>query len=87
MDQLAQKKALMDAPWMTCECGGISFTQIIMIKRISKLMTGGAHDSVMEIPMFKCEDCNKMPEFSTKPFDTSEYPIPAEMKAVKPLIG
>ena len=86
MDKVSQQKAIMDAPWMECECGGVSFTQVIMIKRISKLLTGAAQDTVMEVPMFKCESCGKMPEFSTKPFDTSDNPIPDNLKAVKLLI-
>lgn len=81
MDQVRQQKAIMDAPWMECECGGITFTQLIMVKRISKLLSGAAQDSILEVPMMKCDSCGKIPEFMHKPWGD----IPEEYKA-KPSI-
>lgn len=71
----------MDAPWMKCECGGITFTQLIMVKRISKLLSGAAQDSILEVPMMKCDSCNKIPQFMYKPWAD----MPEEYKA-KPSI-
>jgi len=73
-----QQKAIMDSPWMECECGGVTFTQLIMVKRISKLLSGEARDSILEVPMMKCDSCGKIPEFIHKPWAD----IPSELKAV-----
>lgn len=77
MDPQQQKKAIIDAPWMKCECGGITFVQLVMVKRISKLFTGSTQDQVIEVPMMKCDSCGKLPGFMTKPFSD----IPDDMKA------
>ena len=81
MDQATQQKAIMDSPWMECECGGITFTQLIMVKRISGLLNGTGKDQVLEVPMMQCNSCNKIPNFMHKPWKD----MPEDMKA-KPSI-
>ena len=66
------KFGIADAAWMGCDCGGLMFTQLIMIKRISRLQTGEAQDKIMEIPMLQCTTCGKVPTFMHQPF--SDFP-------------
>ena len=82
MNPAQQQQAIMDAPWMKCECGNTTFTQLIMVKRISKLLSGAEQDSILEVPMMKCDGCGKIPEFMHKPWAD----MPEDLKAVKPLI-
>jgi hypothetical protein len=85
MEQAEQQKAIMDSPWMKCECGSIMFSEVVLIKRLSAELTGEPRDTVMNVPQYKCDECGKLPEFGTKHFDNSDFPIPDELKA-KPLI-
>jgi len=77
MEQAQQQKAIMDSPWMKCECGGMTFTQLIMVKRISGLLNGTGKDQVLEIPMMECNTCKKIPSFMHKMWPD----MPDKMKA------
>ena len=76
---MENKINVQDAPWMECECGSFMFTQIIGMKRLSKLLTGEPNDTVVEIPMLKCDSCGKIPAFVHKQIPN----FPEELKAVK----
>jgi hypothetical protein len=55
--------SLKDAEDIKCEsCGGIIFEEKLMIKRISKLLTGGDRDSISPIPVIVCAKCNHVNE-------------------------
>lgn len=54
---------LADAPYLECEnCGSNVFHERIMIKKISKFMTGGAQDSIVPLPVIACASCNHINE-------------------------
>ena len=48
---------------MTCtECDGIYFKQVMSINKVSKFLTGGDKDTIIPIPVFRCDDCGSVPE-------------------------
>ena len=54
---------LADAPYIECEaCGSTQFVEQMMIKRISKFLTGGAQDSITPVPVIACAICNNVNE-------------------------
>lgn len=54
---------LADAPYIECEeCGSTQFVEQMMIKRISKFLTGGSQDSITPVPVIACAKCNNVNE-------------------------
>jgi len=54
---------LAEAPYIECEaCGSTQFVEQMMIKRISKFLTGGAQDSITPVPVIACAICNNVNE-------------------------
>jgi len=54
---------LADAPYIECEeCGGKVFEEKMMIKKISKFLTGSDHDSITPIPVISCTKCGHVNE-------------------------
>jgi predicted nucleic acid-binding Zn ribbon protein len=54
---------LSDAPYLECEeCGGKVFEERMMIKKISRFMTGGDQDSIVPIPVISCAKCGHVNE-------------------------
>ena len=50
---------LKDSEELRCEgCEGNIFEEKLMIRKISKFMTGQAQDSIMPIPVIACANCN-----------------------------
>ena len=48
---------------MTCtECDGIYFKQVMSINKVSKFLTGGDKDTIIPIPVFRCDDCGSVPD-------------------------
>jgi hypothetical protein len=57
------QKHLADAPYIECEkCGGTQFVERMMIKRISKFLTGGTQDSITPVPIVACAKCDNINE-------------------------
>lgn len=54
---------LSECPWMYCDCGGTIFTEKMMYKKVSKILTAGPEDQQVPIPVLICHDCNKVPSF------------------------
>lgn len=44
------------------ECNGMYFRQVMAINKVSKLMTGADKDTMIPIPVFRCDDCGCVPE-------------------------
>ena len=59
MNQLPANFNLNDARDMDCDCGGKIFLPGYRFKKISRLLTGGAKDSVMPIELYVCASCGK----------------------------
>jgi len=54
---------LADAPYIECEaCKGQVFEERMMIKRVSKFMTGGAQDSIVPLQIIACSACGHVNE-------------------------
>lgn len=77
--QQGVKLSLKDHPWISCECGGKKFTNGLMFKRVSSIISPTGKEEVIPVEVFTCDTCGKLPEFVT-----SKIPgIPEELKAVK----
>ena len=50
---------LNDARDMDCECGNKTFMPGYRFKKLSKIMTGQAQDSIIPIEMYLCTQCGK----------------------------
>ena len=44
------------------ECDGLYFRQVMAINKVSKFLTGGDKDTMVPIPVFRCDDCGAIPE-------------------------
>ena len=54
---------LKDAETIVCEeCGSEVFEEKMMIKKISKLLTGSDRDSITPIPVIACAKCGHVNE-------------------------
>ena len=48
---------------ITCkECSGMYFRQVMAINKVSKFLTGQDKDTMVPIPVFRCDDCGAIPE-------------------------
>jgi hypothetical protein len=55
---------LSEAPYITCdECGHDVFEEKMMIKKVSKFITGAPQDSIVPIPVIACAKCGHVNEF------------------------
>lgn len=41
-------------------CTGILFTQVVLLRKFSKLLTGAPQDSIHMIPVLRCDDCGEV---------------------------
>jgi DNA-directed RNA polymerase subunit RPC12/RpoP len=54
---------LSEMPYLECEeCNSTLFEEKIMIKKVSKFMTGGAQDSIVPLPVIACAKCGHINE-------------------------
>ena len=54
---------LEDAPYIECEaCQHTVFEEKMMIKKVSKFLTGGAQDSIVPIQVIACAKCGNVNE-------------------------
>lgn len=54
---------LSDVPYLECEeCQHQFFEEKMMIKKVSKFMTGGAQDSIVPLPVIACAKCGHVNE-------------------------
>ena len=52
------KVDVMSQPNIKCSnCEGIYFEQVVMFKKVSKLLTGAPIDQIAPIEIFRCCDC------------------------------
>jgi hypothetical protein len=57
--QLPVNFKLTDARDMNCECGNNMFMQGYRFKKVSRLLTGGAKDTVLPVEVYICTQCSK----------------------------
>lgn len=54
---------LSEVPYLECdECQSTLFEEKIMIKKVSKFMTGGQQDSIVPLPVIACAQCGHVNE-------------------------
>lgn len=54
---------LSEVPYIECEeCAGKVFEEKIMIKKVSRFMTGSDQDSIVPIPVISCSKCGHVNE-------------------------
>jgi len=57
------KVDLREQPSVKCEkCESLFFEEVTMIKKVSKLLTGSAEDTIVPFPTYRCDDCNHVNE-------------------------
>ncbi len=44
------------------KCESLWFEEVTMIKKVSKLLTGGTEDTIVPFPTYRCADCKHMNE-------------------------
>lgn len=47
---------------IVCECGGDLFKEAHRFRKVSKLLTGAAKDTVVPLPVVVCVSCGKVNE-------------------------
>jgi hypothetical protein len=58
MDNLTPRIDLKEQPTTTCEnCGSKFFKEVVLIKKVSKLLTGSLEDTLVPFPTYRCDDC------------------------------
>lgn len=69
-------------PFMSCDCGedNIIFEERVVLKRVSKLLTGEPEDRKIPLGVLICSACGKVPKFSWEKID-GKYEFPEELKA------
>jgi len=54
---------LKQQPSLKCEeCGSFRFKEIVLIKKVSKLLTGTSEDTIVPFPTYVCDECGHMNE-------------------------
>jgi hypothetical protein len=54
---------LREQPTLKCEnCESEIFKEVVLIKKVSKLMTGSSEDTIVPFPTYVCALCNHMNE-------------------------
>lgn len=62
-DQVKLNISLDKTTSIVCdECGNETFTQVLLLRKASKFLTGTAQDALMPIPTFACAKCNHVNE-------------------------
>ena len=74
MSDLTPKVNLRDSETIKCEkCVSIYFREVIYIKKVSKLLTGSAEDTIVPFPIYKCDLCGHINK-GFNPFNEAETP-------------
>jgi predicted nucleic acid-binding Zn ribbon protein len=54
---------LKQQPSVVCEkCQGVTFREVMLIKKVSKLITGSQNDTLVPFPTYVCDSCGHMNE-------------------------
>ncbi len=58
MDNIATMDILSKSTSIVCEkCGNQTFRESLLLRRVSRLITGEAKDGILPIPVFACTKC------------------------------
>jgi hypothetical protein len=67
-----------NAPTVTCDCGGIVFSEKLVFKKMSALISPSGKEEMFPLNAMICEKCGKVPSI----FDPNDM-FPKELKATK----
>jgi uncharacterized Zn finger protein len=63
MNSIQPKIDLRNTETIKCDnCGGIYFKEVILLKKVSKLLTGSHEDTMVPFPIYKCDTCGHVNE-------------------------
>ena len=49
---------LKEQPTLVCEvCDSKYFKEVVLVKKVSKLLTGSMEDTIVPFPTYRCDDC------------------------------
>ena len=54
--------AVIDSPNIVCECGCKTFAPAAILKKVSKIVTMTGRDEIVDIPVYVCTKCGKIPQ-------------------------
>ena len=54
--------AVIDSPNIVCECGCKTFAPAAILKKVSKIVTMTNRDEIVDIPVYFCTKCGKIPQ-------------------------
>ena len=76
MDPVKMNINLEDTTEITCdECGSATFHEAVVLRSISRFITGTAQDGMMPIPVFACDKCGHVnAQFMPKTQPTADAP-------------
>jgi uncharacterized Zn finger protein len=59
MDEILKPKIdLRQQETVVCEkCGSKFFKEVVLIKRVPKLLTGASEDTLVPFPTYRCDNC------------------------------
>jgi hypothetical protein len=61
MDITKPKIDLKQQPTVVCDkCGSKYFKEIVLVKKVSKLLTGNSDDTLVPFPSYRCDDCGNV---------------------------
>lgn len=58
--------AIIDSPNIVCECGCKTFAPAAILKKVSSLITMTPHDEIVDIPVYVCTKCGRIPKEYTE---------------------
>jgi len=67
-----------DSKTIQCDCGGFLFTEKIMFKKISAIISPSGKEEIVPMTVIVCDKCGKVPEI----FDSQNI-LPKEIRATK----
>ena len=64
MEEIIKPKInLRDQPTIECEkCKSTYFKEVVILKRVPKLLTGSPEDTIVPFPTYMCNDCGNVNE-------------------------
>ena len=54
--------AVIDSPNIVCECGCKTFAPAAILKKVSQFVTMTGRDEIVDIPVYVCTKCGKIPQ-------------------------
>jgi len=71
---------IKNAANITCECGGMVFSEKLLFKKMSALISTSGREEIAPMPIMVCDKCGKVPQV----FDPQNV-LPSEIKTTKVL--